>query len=73
MSQTQENKMPLAQRVNSYLRNEGPNLAPFVIKESAAEADMDEYLLERAEVQLRSAQAQVNEIRERLEARNKTP
>ena len=69
VSQSQNKDMPLAQRVNSYLRAEGPNLAPFVVKESAAEAELDEYLLERAEAQLRSAQANVNAIRKRLEAR----
>lgn len=74
MSRSEDsNHLPLAQRVNTYLRAEGPNLAPFVVKESAAEVDLDEYLLERAEAQLRAAQAQVNEIRERLEARKKTP
>ena len=72
MPRTEENQTPLAQRVNDYLRSEGPTSQAFVGKESAAEVEMDEYLLQRAEAQLKAAQEQVQEIRDRLEARKQT-
>jgi hypothetical protein len=65
---TEYNEGALSQRVADYLRTENPVTKVFAAKESAAEVELDEYLLQRAETELRQAQERVTEIRERLAA-----
>ena len=66
MPQLEYKEGHLSQRVADYLRTENPVTKVFAAKESAAEVELDEYLLQRAEAELRQAQEKVTEIRERL-------
>ncbi len=69
MSQDNGAQLSLAQRVNSYLRTEDPEKQVFAVKDNAAEIHAEEYLLQRAEEQLRAAQIRVDRLRERVHAK----
>ena len=69
MPQKSAAQQSLAQRVNSYLRTENPSKKVFAVKETAAELLPEEYLLERAEAELRIAQTRVEKLKRRLAKR----
>ena len=51
----------LYQRINDLLRDSGPPMEMIV-----EEVDNDEYLLQKAEAELREAQERVNQLRQKL-------
>jgi hypothetical protein len=69
MAYNQEIEIPLQQRVNEYLRSKNPtsNIFSAAARDAeAADADLNEYLLERAEEELRKAQARVEAIKQQI-------
>ena len=69
MAHNQEVNAPLQQRVNDYLRSKNPtkNIFSAAARDTdAADADLQEYLLKRAEEELRQAQARVEAIKQKI-------
>ena len=66
MSQGEEVQKSLQERVNSILRGSPSRQAVFSAKPSKDEIAFHEYLLEKAEIELRAAQAQVDELKQKL-------
>jgi hypothetical protein len=66
MKEDRENGTSLQQRVNSYLREEQPGDGVFAAPVQAAEAELKEYLLQRAETELRATQARIEALRQEL-------
>ena len=69
MTQNQEFEIPLQQRVNDYLRSKNPtgNIFSAAARDAeAADAELNEYLLKRAEEELRTAQARVEAIKQQI-------
>jgi hypothetical protein len=66
MNRDRENRSSLQQRVNDYLRREGNGGDLFASPAQAAEADLREYLLERAEAELRATRARIEELQREL-------
>ncbi len=64
MKEDPKRETSLQQRVNSYLREEQPGSGPFAAPAQAAETELKEYLLERAEAELRATQARIEELRQ---------
>ena len=74
MAQNQETGAPLQQRVNDYLRSRNPTKNIFsaaALDAEAAEAELNEYLLKRAEEELRQAQAKVELLKKEFLGRTK--
>jgi len=66
MAHDQELDISLQQRVNNYLRSKSPatNIFSAAARDAeAADADLNEYLLKRAEEELRKAQERVEALR----------
>jgi hypothetical protein len=75
MAYNHEIHAPLQQRVNDYLRRKNPtqNIFSAAARDAeAADADLNEYLLKRAEEELRQAQARVDAIKQQI-ANSKAP
>ncbi len=66
MTKERERGTSLQQRVNDYLREENPGGGLFAAPSPAAEADLTEYLLERAEAELRATQVRIEALRQEL-------
>lgn len=66
MTKEREHGTTLQQRVDDYLREEKSKGGLFAAPSQAAETDLKEYLLERAETELRATQARIEELRQEL-------
>jgi len=66
VAQTEEIQKSLHDRVNSLLRGSPSSREAFSARPSRDEIAFHEYLLEKAELELRAAQAQVDELRQKL-------
>ena len=66
MSKQDEGWKSLQDRVNSLLRGSSYNPRVFVLKSGRDEIALHEYLLEKAERELRAAQINVDELRQEL-------
>lgn len=66
MARVEEGGRSLQERVNSFLRGSPSYRDAFSARPSRDEIAFHEYLLEKAEVELRAAQAQVDELKKKL-------
>ena len=66
MARTGDIQKSLQERVNSFLRCSTLRREAFSARPSREEIAFHEYLLERAEMQLRAAQAKVDELKQKL-------
>lgn len=66
MAQVGENQKSLQERVNSLLRGSSSHPTNLTLKSSRDEIALHEYLLEKAEMELRTAQTNVDELRQQL-------
>ena len=66
MAQVEEGQQSLQERVNSLLRGSPSHPRMFTLKSGRDEIALHEYLLEKAEIELRAAQANVDELRQGL-------
>ena len=66
MTDTEDIQKSLQERVNSLLRGSPSSREAFSARPSKDEIGFHEYLLEKAELELRAAQAQVDELRQKL-------
>ena len=75
MDQVQKSDHSMQQRVSDYLRQNTPSRNTFVVEAEAAaeaaeaaraDADMDEYLLRRAEQELQEVQAKVDALKKKM-------
>ena len=62
----------LQRRVEDYLRQYNTDDNSFVMAAEAAEAELEEYLLKRAETELREAQSKVDAIKKQIQDRRLT-
>ena len=62
----------LQRRVEDYLRQYNTDGNSFVRAAEAAEAELEEYLLKRAETELREAQSKVDAIKKQIQDRRLT-
>lgn len=66
MAREGKNGSSLHERVNNYLRSERSKDGIFAAPVQAAETDLKEYLLERAEAELRATQVRIEELKQEL-------
>lgn len=66
MAQVEEGQQSLQERVNSLLRGSPSHPRILILKSGRDEIALHEYLLEKAEIELRAAQANVDELRQGL-------
>ncbi len=72
MARSTQIRESLQGRVEDYLRQYNTDSNSFVMAAEAAEAELEEYLLERAEAELREAQAKVDAIKKQMQDRRLT-
>lgn len=66
MVHMQDGEKSLQERVNSFLRGSPSDRQAFIAKPSKDEIAFHEYLLEKAELELRTAQAEVDKLKQKL-------